>query len=240
MDQKLDILVIAAHPDDAELACSGTLAAAAAQGKKTGIVDLTKGEMGTRGTPELRLKEAEASKNILGLTVRENLGFDDVYFKNDKDHQIEIVKIIRKYQPEILIGNAISDRHPDHGKGAQVVKDAVFLAGLRKLSTIDASGPQEAYRPRAFYHFIQNDYLEPDFIVDVTPYWEQKVASIKAYESQFFNPNSDEPETYISSKHFFDFVEARHREYGHRIGVTYGEGYNVVRNIGVSNIFDLI
>ena len=240
MQQKLDILVIAAHPDDAELACAGTLALSAAQGKKTGIVDLTKGEMGTRGTPDLRLKEANDSANILGLTVRDNLGFEDVFFKNDREHQTEIARIIRKYQPDILITNAISDRHPDHGKSAETVRDAVFLAGLQKLSTMDEGELQKPYRPRALYHFIQNNYLEPDFIVDISDFWKQKIESIKAYASQFYNPESNEPETFISSEGFLRFVEARHRELGHRIGVEYGEGYTVNRNIGVKDISSLI
>ncbi|HBH24244.1 MAG TPA: bacillithiol biosynthesis deacetylase BshB1 [Cytophagales bacterium] len=240
MQQKLDILVIAAHPDDAELACAGTLALSAAQGKKTGIVDLTKGEMGTRGTPELRLKEANDSANILGLTVRENLGFEDVFFRNDKERQTEIARIIRKYQPEILITNAISDRHPDHGKSAETVRDAVFLAGLQKVPTIADGKLQKPYRPRAIYHFIQNNYLEPDFIVDVSDFWKQKIESIKAYASQFYDPESKEPETFISSEGFLKFVEARHREFGHRIGVEYGEGYTINRNIGVKDITDLI
>jgi len=237
---KLDILVFAAHPDDAELACSGTIAAHVAAGYKCGIIDLTRGEMGTRGTPELRRKETEMSSKILGLHVRENLLFEDVKFINDWDHQIEVVKIIRKYQPEVVLANAITDRHPDHGKGASLLKDAYFKSGLKKIQTSLQDEPQEAYRPKHLYHYIQNDYIEPSFIVDISDYWDQKINSIMAYESQFYNPKSKEPETFISSSSFIEFIEARAKEFGHRIGKKYGEGFTMSTTPGIDNLLSLI
>jgi len=237
---KLDILVFAAHPDDAELACSGTIAAHVAAGYKCGIIDLTRGEMGTRGTPELRRKETEKSSKILGLHVRENLLFEDVKFINDWDHQIEVVKIIRKYQPEVVLANAITDRHPDHGKGASLLKDAYFKSGLKKIQTSLQDEPQEAYRPKHLYHYIQNDYIEPSFIVDISDYWDQKINSIMAYESQFYNPKSKEPETFISSSSFIEFIEARAKEFGHRIGKKYGEGFTMSTTPGIDNLLSLI
>lgn len=236
---KLDVLVIAAHPDDAELGCSGTILSQVAKGYKVGIVDLTKGEMGTRGTPELRLQEAEAAGKILKLSARENLGFKDIYFSNDEAHQHRLIEVIRKYQPEIVLANAISDRHPDHGKGADLATKACFMSGLRKIETSFEGKSQEAWRPKFVYHYIQNNYIKPDFIVDITPYWEDKVASIKAYKSQFFDPNSQEPASFISDPEFLPFIESRGREFGHRILKTYGEGFTVERFIGVDDLFDL-
>ncbi|WP_017729874.1 bacillithiol biosynthesis deacetylase BshB1 [Nafulsella turpanensis] len=237
---KLDILVLAAHPDDAELTCSGTIALHVAMGKKVGIVDFTRGEMGTRGTPELRLEEAEASASILGLSVRENLGLADAYFLNDREHQLAVIRKIRQYQPDIVLANAVTDRHPDHGRGAQLAIDSCFLAGLRKIDTELDGQPQEAWRPRQLFHYIQSQYIQPDFVVDVSDYWEQKVASIKAFGSQFFNPESDEPETYISSENFMKFIEARAREYGQSIGVTFGEGFTLHKQIGVKSLYDVL
>lgn len=236
---KLDILVIASHPDDAELSCSGTIAAHVAKGHKVGIVDLTKGEMGTRGTPEIRLQEAEAAAKELKLSARENLGFEDVYFKDDKEHHLEIVKMIRKYQPEIIIANAITDRHPDHGKGATVVTKACFISGLRREETKLYGALQAPWRPKAVYHYIQNDYIQPDFVVDISDYWDIKLASIKAFRSQFYDPSSLEPESFISKPGFLEFIEARAREFGHRIQVKYGEGFTAERMIGVNSLFDL-
>jgi bacillithiol biosynthesis deacetylase BshB1 len=234
---KLDILVIAAHPDDAELACSGTIAAHVAKGYKVGILDLTHGEMGTRGTPELRLMEAEASARILNLTIRENLGFKDMFFRNDDSHQMEIINIIRKYQPEIVLANAVTDRHPDHGKGSSLASDACFMSGLRKIETFEKGVAQEAWRPKFVYHYIQNNYIKPDFVFDITDYWEQKIASIKAFKSQFYDPKNKEPESFISSEGFLDFIEARAKEFGHSIMVKYGEGFTVERIIGVGDLF---
>lgn len=236
---KLDILVIAAHPDDAELACSGTIAAHIAQGYKVGILDLTKGEMGTRGTPEIRLKESAEAAKILGLASRENLGLKDIYFKDDETHQLELIKIIRKYQPEIVLANAVTDRHPDHGKGASLASNACFMSGLRRIETNMKGIAQEAWRPKFIYHYIQNNYIKPDFVVDITPFWETKIESIKAFKSQFFNPRNQEPESFISSEGFLEFLEARSKEFGHSIMVKYGEGFTVERTIGINDLFSL-
>jgi bacillithiol biosynthesis deacetylase BshB1 len=236
---KLDILVIAAHPDDAELGCAGTIAAHVDKGYKVGIVDLTQGEMGTRGTPENRLQEAFEAGEILGLSARENMGFKDVYFKDDEFHQLELVKVIRKYQPEVVLANAITDRHPDHGKGSSIASNACFMSGLRKIETQLNGTLQQPWRPKFVYHYIQNNYIQPDFIFDISGFWDKKVASILAFKSQFFDPNSKEPASFISSPEFLPFVESRAREFGHSIMVTYGEGFTVERSIGVNNLFDL-
>lgn len=237
---KLDILVLAAHPDDAELTCSGTIALHVAMGKKVGIVDYTQGEMGTRGTPEQRLQEAQDSAKILGLRVRENLGLADAYFLNDREHQLAVIRKIRQYQPDIVLANAVSDRHPDHGRGAELAKDACFMAGLRKIETELDGKAQEAWRPKQVFHYIQSNYLKPDFVVDISAHWETKMASIKAFRSQFHNPSSNEPETFISSENFMKFIEARAREFGQSIGVTYGEGFVTHKQMGLSNLFDLL
>jgi N-acetylglucosamine malate deacetylase 1 len=232
---KLDILVLASHPDDAELACSGTIMAHVAKGKKVGIVDLTMGELGTRGTPEIRAKEAAEGARIMGLEVRDNLGLPDGFFQNDKQSLLEIVKVIRLYQPEIVLANAVYDRHPDHGMGAAVASRACFLSGLKKIDT-----DQVAWRPKNVYHYIQDRMLIPDFIVDITPYWEAKMECIKAYSSQFFNATNNEPQTYISTPEFMHFIEARALEFGHAIGVKYGEGFTKEKQIGVTDLFDLL
>lgn len=237
---KLDIMVVAAHPDDAELTCAGTIMAHIAQGKKAGIIDLTRGEMGTRGTSEIREQESAAASKIMELSARKNLGFEDAFFTNDKKHQMELVRMIRKYQPEILIGNAVSDRHPDHGKAASLVTVASFIAGLTKAETVIEGRKQQTWRPKAVYHYIQSNYLKPDVIVDISDFWERKVEAIKAFNSQFYNPESKEPETFVSSPEFMKMIEARAKEYGHSIGVEYGEGFTVERNIGVKSLFDLL
>ncbi|WP_087938226.1 bacillithiol biosynthesis deacetylase BshB1 [Algoriphagus faecimaris] len=237
--KKLDILVIAAHPDDAELGCSGTIAAHIARGYKVGIVDLTQGEMGTRGTPELRLKEADDAAKILGLSARENMGFKDVLFLDDESHQLDLIKVIRKYQPDIVLANAIRDRHPDHGKGASLATHACFMSGLRKIETTYEGEKQDAWRPKFVYHYIQNNYIEPDFVFDITDFWDIKVKSILAFQSQFHDPESNEPESFISNPEFLPFIEARAREMGHRILTKYGEGFTVERMIGSQNLFDL-
>jgi|UniRef100_UPI0040479CF3 N-acetylglucosamine malate deacetylase 1 len=236
---KLDVLVFAAHPDDAELGCSGTIAAQIAQGNKVGIVDFTQGEMGTRGTPELRLQEAEDAAKILGLAARENMGFQDVFFKDDEEHQLKLIQVIRKYQPEIVLANAINDRHPDHGKGSSLASKACFMSGLTKIETFQDGVMQSPWRPKFVYHYIQNNYIEPDFIVDISDFWEIKIKSIAAFGSQFYNPKSQEPASFISSPEFLPFIESRARELGHRINTKYGEGFTVERFIGVSNLFDL-
>lgn len=238
---KLDILAFAAHPDDTELSCAGTLAAHVARGYKVGVVDLTRGEMGTRGTAEIRDHEARESAKILKLAIRENLGFEDAFFANDKHHQIEVARAIRKYKPDIVFANAITDRHPDHAKAAKLVVDAQFLAGLRRIELEDEQGEELLpWRPKAVYHYIQSNYIQPDFVVDITGFWDVKMQAIKAFKSQFFNPESDEPETFISNPEFLKLLEARAKEYGHSIGVEYGEGFTVNRNIGVTDITGLL
>jgi len=237
---KLDVLVFAAHPDDAELGCSGTIAALVAQGKKVGVVDFTQGEMGTRGTPEIRLQESAKAAKILQLSARENIGFKDVFFKNDETHQLKLVEMVRKYQPEIVIANAISDRHPDHGKGSSLATQACFMSGLRKIETSIEGINQSPWRPKVVYHYIQNNFINPDFVVDITPYWQTKIDSIMAFRSQFYDPTSKEPTSFISDPDFIPFVEARAREYGHKIMVKYGEGFTVERIPGVTNLFNLI
>jgi bacillithiol biosynthesis deacetylase BshB1 len=221
MNMKLDILVMAAHPDDAELSCAGTILKHIAAGKKVGIVDFTRGELGTRGTPEIRLEESADATKILGLQARENLGIRDGFFRNDEETQLKLIEVIRKYQPDIVLANALEDRHPDHGKGAQLAIDACFLSGLRQIKT----GDLPAWRPAQVYHYIQDRYLEPDFVVDISSQWDQKEAAIRAFKSQFFDPNSAEPASYISSPDFLHFIQARAMEMGHKIGVKYGEGF---------------
>lgn len=236
---KLDVLVIASHPDDAELGCSGTIAAQIAKGYKVGIVDLTQGEMGTRGTPEIRLQESKEAGRILQLSARENMGFKDIYFKDDEEHQHKLIQIIRKYQPEIVLANAISDRHPDHAKGANLATKACFMSGLQKIKTSFNGITQNAWRPKFVYHYIQNNFIEPDFIVDITPFWQTKIESILAFRSQFYDPSNSEPESFISDPEFLPFIEARARELGHRIFVKYGEGFTKERFLGVHDLFDL-
>ena len=236
---KLDILVMAAHPDDAELSCSGTILSYIAQGKKVGIVDFTRGEMGTRGTPEIRLQESNDATKILGLHARENLGLADGFFQNDQASQLILMEVIRRYRPEIVLANALEDRHPDHGKGAKLAIDACFLSGLRMIPTTDSHSKSEqaAWRPKHVYHYIQDRYLEPDFVIDITEHWETKEQSIRAFKSQFFDPNSKEPNSYISSPDFLSFIQARAQEMGHKIGVKYGEGFQSQKTIQVTNLF---
>ncbi len=239
---KLDVLVIAAHPDDAELSCSGTIFSLIAQGKKVGVADLTKGELGTRGSAEIRKQEAEDAAEIMGLSVRENLEFRDGFFTNDEKHQIEVIKLIRKYQPEIILTNAIADRHPDHAKAAELVKVSCFLAGLKRIETIHLGEEQIAWRPKNLYHFIQSDYITPDFVVDISPYWTQKVAAIMAYKTQFHTSDESKKgeQTFISTPEFMYFLEGRAREMGQSIRTKYGEGFTKDKQIGVGSLFDLI
>ena len=237
---KLDILVLAAHPDDAELGCGGTIARHTRRGHKVGIIDFTRGELGTRGTPETRLREAAESAKILGVSMRENLDLKDGFFQNDAQSQLTVIRAIRKYQPRIILANAVYDRHIDHGKGANLAYDASFLSGLIKVETRDDNGNiQKPWRPDAVYHYVQSQFIKPDFVVDISSEWEIKMKAIKAFASQFFNPDSKEPETYISTPGFLKMLEARAVEYGHAIGVTYGEGFTAHRFIGVDNLFDL-
>ena len=239
---KLDILVFGAHPDDAELGAGATIAKEVSKGKKVGIVDLTRGELGTRGSAEIRDMEAAKAAEILGVAVRENMEFADGFFVNDKQHQLELIKIIRKYRPEIVLCNAVEDRHIDHAKGSKLVSDACFLSGLMKIETkMDGDDQwQEAWRPKLVYHFIQWKNLEPDFVVDVSGFIETKTEAIMAYSSQFYDPDSEEPETPISSKNFTDSVIYRARDLGRIIGVEYAEGFTVERFIGVDSLEDLI
>lgn len=237
---KLDILVFTAHPDDAELSCSGTVISHIQQGKKVGIVDLTRGELGTRGTPEIRAKEAEAATKVMGLTVRENLGFSDGFFVNDEQHKLEVVKMIRKYQPDIILANAIQDRHPDHARASALVSESCFIAGLRMVDTASGGERQSPWRPKAVYHYIQSNFIKPDVIVDVSSAWEQRMEAIRCFKSQFFDPDSTEPSTYISSPEFMKMLESRGKEFGHAIGVAYGEGFTVERFMGVKSLFDLL
>jgi bacillithiol biosynthesis deacetylase BshB1 len=238
---KLDILVVAAHPDDVELGCGGTVAKHVAMGYKVGIVDFTRGELGTRGTPEIRLKEAAEAGKILGVSVRENLGLKDGFFQSDSESQLALISQIRKYQPTIMIANAVHDRHIDHGKGASLAYDASFLSGLVKIQTEDENGNQQKpWRPQVMYHYIQSNFLKPDFVVDITGHWEKKLDAIRAFKSQFFDPENNEPQTYISNPAFLKMVESRAQELGHSIGVGYGEGFTVRREPGVKSLFDLI
>ncbi|MFY7672345.1 bacillithiol biosynthesis deacetylase BshB1 [Tenacibaculum sp. MEBiC06402] len=236
---KLDILAFGAHPDDVELGCSATIAKEIFLGKKVGIVDLTRGELGTRGSAELRDKEATNAANILGVSVRENLGFADGFFVNDKKHQLEIIKMIRKYKPEIVLCNAIDDRHIDHQKGSKVVSDACFLSGLIKVETELDGEKQEKWRPKVVYHYIQWKNIEPDFVVDVTGFMDKKIDSVMAYSSQFFDPKSNEPETPITSKNFIESIEYRAKDLGRLIGVEYAEGFTTERYVAVENLSKL-
>ena len=237
---KLDILAFGAHPDDVELGCSATIAKEISLGKKVGIVDLTRGELGTRGSADLRDKEAAIAADILGVSVRENLSFADGFFINDKKHQLEVVKMIRKYKPEIVLCNAINDRHIDHPKGSELVSNACFLSGLLKIETHLDGKMQEKWRPKQVYHYIQWKNIKPDFVVDVTGFIDKKIASVKAYSSQFFDPGSNEPETPITSKNFTDSIEYRARDLGRLINVGFAEGFTSERYVAIENLSKLI
>ncbi|MGB5435378.1 MAG: bacillithiol biosynthesis deacetylase BshB1 [Maribacter sp.] len=239
---KLDILVFGSHPDDAELGAGATIAKEVANGKKVGIIDLTRGELGTRGSAEIRDKEATTAAEILGVVVRENLEFADGFFVNDQKHQMAIIRELRKYCPDIVLCNAIDDRHIDHAKGSKLVSDACFLSGLVKIdSKMEGDDQwQEPWRPKHVYHYIQWKNLTPDFVVDVSGYMDKKVEAILAYSSQFHDPESDAPETPISSKNFFDSVQYRARDLGRLIGVDHGEGFTTERYPGIKGLSDLI
>lgn len=237
---KLDILAFGAHPDDVELGAGATIAKAISEGKKVGIIDLTRGELGTRGSAEIRDAEAKAAAAILGVSVRENLGFADGFFINDKTHQLAIIEMIRKYQPTMVLCNAIDDRHIDHGKGSKLVSDACFLSGLVKIPTMHKGTAQLPWRPKTVYHYIQWKNIDPQIVVNVTGFIDKKVESILAYGSQFFDPNSKEPETPITSKNFIDSVRYRSRDLGRLIGVDFAEGFTVERYPGVERLDDLI
>jgi len=237
---KLDILAFGSHPDDVELGCGGTIAKEISLGKKVGIIDLTRGELGTRGSVEIRNQESAAAAKILGVSVRENLDMRDGFFVNDEAHQLEIIKMLRKYQPEIVICNAIDDRHIDHGKGSQLVSDACFLSGLMKIETEINGVKQEAWRPKLVYHYIQWKNITPDFVVDITGFNEKRVEAILAYSSQFYNPNSNEPETLIASKNFLESLNYRAQDLGRLIGTDYAEGFTVERYLAVNSLNDLM
>lgn len=236
---KLDILVFAVHPDDAELGCSGTILKHIANGKKVGIVDFTRGELGTRGTAETRDQEAKDSAEILGLHARENLGFKDGFFKNDEEHQLALIQMVRKYQPEIILTNALHDRHPDHGKAGDLANDAIFLAGLIKIETVIDGAKQQAWRPRLVLQYIQDRYIKPDVIMDITAHMAKKLESIRAFKTQFDSPDNSEPQTYISSPEFLEAVISRAREFGKSIGTTYAEGFTSRKLLGVDDLFQL-
>lgn len=237
---KLDILAFGVHPDDVELGCAGTLLAAIAEGKKAGIIDLTRGELGTRGTAETRTAEATKAAAILGLSARENLDMADGFFENDEVHKRKVVAAIRKYQPDIILANAFEDRHPDHGKSARLVADAAFLSGLRKVETYDNGVLQPIWKASYVFHYIQDRYIEPDFVVDISAYQDKKMESILAYATQFYNPALDEPETYISSSKFLDGITGRAVMFGKRIGVAYAEGFCTEKTIGIKSFDALI
>lgn len=236
---KLDILAFGAHPDDVELGCGATIAKEIANGKKVGIIDLTRGELGTRGTSATRDNEARNAAEILGVEVRENLAFADGFFVNDKTHQLEVIKMIRKYQPDIVLCNAIDDRHIDHGKGSKLVSDACFLSGLMKIETQFDGNEQHQWRPKQVYHYIQWKNIEPDLAIDVTGFMDVKMASVLAYKTQFYDPDSKEPQTPISSKNFTDSILYRSRDLGRLIGVKHAEGFTVERYVAVDSLFDL-
>jgi N-acetylglucosamine malate deacetylase 1 len=236
----IDLLAFGAHPDDVELSCAGVLHAEKAKGKTTGIIDLTQGELGTRGSIETRYEEAATAAKILNVDIRENLKMADGFFKNDETHQRQIINILRKYQPEIIICNAPEDRHPDHGKGASLINDAAFLSGLMKIETLENGIVQKPWRPKYVFHYIQDRYLKPDFVVDITDSFEQKMESIRAYKTQFYDPQSkDGNQTYISAPAFLDSIVARAAMFGKMIGVQYGEGFISKKMIGI-NSFDAI
>ena len=236
---KLDILAFAAHPDDIELSAGGTIIKAVKEGKKVGIVDLTKGELGSRGSSVIRGDEAAAAAEILGLSIRENLGLTDGFFEINQYSQLEVVRMIRKYQPEIVLANAVSDRHPDHGKGAELVHKSAFLSGLIKIKTEVDGEDQVAWRPKRVFHYIQDHYIEPDFVVNITDEFEDKLKSIMAYSSQFFNPEGDGVKTPISGEDFVKFIEGRARHMGREAGFEMGEGFTVSNPLGVESLFDV-
>lgn len=238
---KLHILAIAAHPDDVELGCGGTLTKHAQMGQRVGIVDLTEGELGTRGSVAERYQEAAAAAAIMGLSVRENAQIRDGFFKNDEEHQKRIIHFIRKYQPEIVITNAPEDRHPDHGRGFRLVSDACFLAGLRKIETLDETGkPQEAWRPKRVFSLIQDRQLDPTFIVDISDTFDRKMEAVRAYTSQFYQADATEPLTYIATQGFTEQLKYRDALMGKKIGTEYGEGFVAVNIPGISSLDQLL
>lgn len=238
--QKLHILAIAVHPDDVELGCAGTLIKHAQKGQAVGIIDLTRGELGTRGTPELRLQEAQNAADVMGLVMRENLKMRDGFFRNDEEHQMQLISYIRKYQPDIVIANALDDRHPDHGRAGKLIADACFLSGLSKVETELNGENQKAWRPKRVFHMIQDRVHEPTFLVDISEVFEQKMESIKCYKSQFHNPDSNEPTTYIATQNFLEQIRYRDALLGKRIGKEYAEGYVSLNTTGIADLDSLL
>ena len=237
---KLDILAFGAHPDDVELGCAGTLLGAIAEGKKVGVIDLTKGELGTRGSISQRLSEAQLASEVMGLTIRENLEMADGFFINNKEHQLIIIETIRRFQPSIIFCNAPEDRHPDHGRAASLVAEAAFLSGLKKIQTIHNGVAQEAWRPTQVFHYIQSRNLTPNFVVDISKHIEKKMEAILAHSSQFYDPKSNEPDTFISSAAFLEFVKGRAKELGQQIGVQYAEGFITQKILGINSLNAII
>ena len=236
---KVDILAFGAHPDDIELGAGGTILSEVAAGKKVGIIDLTRGELGTRGTPEDRDKEAAHAASILGVDFRLNMGFRDGFFRNDEEHQMALIPYIRYFKPEIVLCNAVADRHTDHGKAGDLVSVACFLSGLSRIVTQWENEIQTAWRPKVIYRYIQDRYQEPDFVYNISGFFNQKMEAVLAFKTQFYNPDSSEPATPISSMEFLEFLKARAISLGRPAGFTYAEGYNVERYTGVNSLFDL-
>ncbi|MCX7729270.1 MAG: bacillithiol biosynthesis deacetylase BshB1 [Bacteroidia bacterium] len=236
---KLDILAFGAHPDDVEISCAGTILKHVEMGYKIGIIDLTAGELGTRGNKQIRLKESEKAKEMMGVCIRENLSMRDGFFKNDEEHQLAVIQKIRQYRPDVIFANAPTDRHCDHGRAAQLVKDAAFLSGLVKIDTYHNGEKQNAWRPIAVYHYIQDYYLKPDFVIDISKYFQKKIEVLKCYSSQFYNPASTEPETAISGKDFFDVLESKARIWGRYISVEFAEGFIANRLLGIDDVMKL-
>lgn len=240
---KLDLLAFGVHPDDIELSCAGTLLIEKRNGKKVGIVDLTQGELGTRGTAETRKEESEISAKILGVDVRENLEMADGFFKNDEENQRKIIQVLRKYRPEVILCNAPDDRHPDHGRSSQLVNDATFLSGLMKIETKDDEGkPQDAWRPKYVFNYIQDLYFKPDFVLDISAVFDKKVEAIEAFATQFYTAkaNDNEPQTYISSPEFLESVINRSKMFGKMIGVKHAEGFLSKKMVGIKSFDALI
>ncbi len=237
---KVDILAIGAHPDDIEISCGGTILKHIDLGYDVGIIDLTAGELGTRGSGELRLKEAQAAAKVLGVSFRENLFMQDGFFTNDQQHQLKIIEKIRCYQPKIVLANAPSDRHPDHGRAAQLVKEACFLSGLSKIKTQLNNLEQPLWRPTALYHYIQDYDLKADFVVDISKYFAKKIEALHCFASQFYDPQSNEPETPISSKDFFQIIESKAKVFARYIGTNHAEGFITNRYPGVDNLMELM
>ncbi|HKP32690.1 MAG TPA: bacillithiol biosynthesis deacetylase BshB1 [Chitinophagaceae bacterium] len=241
---KLDILAIGAHPDDVELGCSGTILMEIRNGKKVGILDLTQGELGTRGTIETRYEEAKTAAGLMGVEVRENLKIKDGFFQNDEQHQVLLIRSIRKFRPEIVLANAPEDRHPDHGRAAKLIADSCFLSGLRKVETKDEDGnAQQEWRPKHVFHFIQDRYIEPNFVIDITDVFEQRMKAVASYTTQFYNGNADddgEPQSYISTPDFLESIISRARMMGKKIGVKFGEGYITEKTIGFRDFSSFI